>query len=234
MSTYIWCEDRASGFQFWSGIIEFINSDIIVESKMNNSAIRKAVESINDKNNEYYILIDNAIDNPDVIREVKRIKADISEKNNFHIVNIHSFEFSLLSFEFLENWIFAEVDQLKETRERDLRAKNIFVALMTNFADANQLMQFKKEFGYKETKNTEQISASLLNKLTKNTGFETDKKQLGVCFLNNCCDFSERQNDDICGLDNSRLSSNEKKKLIIEHSVIYNAFKEAGLYDNGI
>ena len=34
---------------------------------------------------------------------------------------------------------------------------------------------------------------------------------------------------DICGLDDNRLTLTEKMEQIIEHSVLQNAFKEAGI-----
>lgn len=45
--------------------MKLVNDDIKVESKGNNSNLRKAVSKIND--NTYYILIDNVVDNPDVM-----------------------------------------------------------------------------------------------------------------------------------------------------------------------
>ena len=61
-----------------------------------------------------------------------------------------------------------------------------------------------------EKYNSEKISAKLLNMITRNTGFETDKSKVGPCFITECCEWENRQADDICGLDNKRLSISEK------------------------
>lgn len=234
MSTYIWCEDSASGFAFWRFIFETDGSDVRVESKGNNSRLRRAVSELTDRENEYYILVDNAVDNPDVLRELKRIKKDISGHSNMHILNIHSFEFTLLSFERLEEWVFAENDPFREKRAQLLRAREIFTDLILNGSTGSDLAEFKACFAYPDSRNTEQISARLLFEITRNTGFETDKGRLGECFVKSCCELAERQEDDICGLDGKRLSADEKRRQLTDGSVLKTALTEAGFYDNGI
>ena len=78
-------------------------------------------------------------------------------------------------------------------------------------------------------KNQEQLAADILFDITRNTGFETDISHVGQCFITNCCEWTDRRADDICGLDNDRLSIDEKMNQIFEHSVLQNAFKEAGI-----
>lgn len=232
MSTYVWCEDSGSGFIFWREVFHYIDPQIIVESKGSNSRLRKTVSALQDNDDRYYILMDTAVDNPDVLREVKRIKADISGKTNVRTVDIHSFEFALLSFSSLEDWIFAENDPLKDQRADLLEAREIFLRLITEGGTAEELARFKAVFDYPQKKNSEQIAARLLYGITRNTGFETDKGKIGDCFINHCCAFPNRGEDDICGLDNRRLSDAEKKKQLIECSVIHHALKEVDLYDN--
>ena len=113
MSQYAWCEDSKSGLEFWKAIFKVINPEIIVETKNNNTNLRKSVDKISDDGNEYYILMDNAIDNPDVLREVKKLKECIAAKHNVYLIKIHSFEFSLLSFKFLKSKILALPKQIK-------------------------------------------------------------------------------------------------------------------------
>ena len=98
MSKYLWCEDRGSGYQFWCNICGYLYPDITVESKINNSRLRIAVDQIRDDGNEYYILIDAAADNPDVLRENQAMRKNAAGKANVHLILIHSFEFVLLSF----------------------------------------------------------------------------------------------------------------------------------------
>ena len=229
MTTYVWCEDSGSGYQFWKAFFGELYPDFSVDTKKSNSGLRRAVGSINDDTDVYYIIMDNAVDNPDVLREVKRLKADVSDKDNIRLINIHSFEFSLLSFEHLENWVFAEDDELRKKRSDLLDARNKFVQLITSGGNAEELKSFKSLFDFGEKANSENISAKLLNQITRNTGFETDKSKIGICFVNSCCDWNERQEDDICGLDDTRLTLNDKMRQIREHSALQAAFKGAGL-----
>ena len=229
MSSFIWCEDSASGYQFWKTLFGTLFPDHIVESKKTNSGLRKAVNGISDTENTYYIIMDNAIDNPNVLREMKRLRADTEGKANVRLIKLHSFEFALISFEYLENWIFADDDELKVDRHDLLDARKRFVQLIYNGGNAEELKAFKTNFNFEENLNTENIAAKLLFRLTRNTGFETDKSKIGICFINSCCEWDERQNDDICGLDSTRLTLHEKMTQITEHSALNTAFKEAGL-----
>ena len=180
--------------------------------------------------NEYYIVMDTAMDNPDVLREARRLAADIAGKSNIHVIKLHSFEFALLSFELLEQWVFAETDALKEQRRELLNARALFLeANSASAVDAITLAAFKAAFDGDCSKNSEQIAASLLYAITRNTGFETDKSKLGECFVNSCCEWSGRQSDDICGLYDHRIAANEKAKLLVDRSALKAAFEGVGL-----
>ena len=229
MKYYVWCEDQGSGYQFWKALFSSLYPDHIVETKNNNSKLNKAAEQIKNDGNIYYILIDDAVDNPDVMRETKRLYRTISGKNNVRMISIHSFEFSLLSFEMLENWVFAENDDLKDKRRDMLEARRSYIKLITGSETAAELNDFKNKYNFSDKKNTEMIAAKILYEITRNTGFETDKSKIGQCFINNCCEWADRQADDICGLDINRLTLTEKMEQILEHSVLHDAFKEAGL-----
>ena len=50
----------------------------------------------------HFIIIDSAMDNPVVVREVLKLKKDVAKKKNVFIVEIVSFEYVLLSFKYLE------------------------------------------------------------------------------------------------------------------------------------
>ena len=75
----------------------------------------------------------------------------------------------------------------------------------------------------------EQLSAKLLFDLTRNTGFEVSKGVLGECWIKSCCEWDQRQEDDICGLDNSKLSVLEKMKRIYAGSSLKTQFPKVGL-----
>lgn len=229
MANYVWCEDSKSGYQFWKALFKEIRPDFIIETQINNSRLAKNAGKITDDGNTYYILIDTAVDNADVLRELLRLKKNASGKNNVRLIEVHSFEFSLLSFEHLENWVFSEDDELRDKRSDYIAAKNSFVKLVNNGGDFVELNEFKSAFDFGDKYNTEKIAAKLLFEITRNTGFETDKSKVGDCFVNSCCIWNDRQTDDSCGLDKNRLTVAEKMKLILNHSVLNAAFKEANL-----
>ena len=230
MSKYVWCEDSGSGLTFWTALFQTLYPDIIVQSKQNNTRLRKAVSEISEKSvDQFYVLIDNAVDNPDVLREVKKL-SDISQtKENVQIIRVHSFEFVLLSFTDLDNWIFADQDELKEKRQKLLEWKDLFVRAFTETVNADFLNEVREVLQYYGCSNSEQFSAKLLYEITRNTGFETNKGKLGECFINDCCEWLSRQDDDICGLDDQRLTTATKMKSIYEKSVLKNALTKAGL-----
>ena len=229
MAIYVWCEDSKSGFQFWKALFKEIHPDFITETQRNNSRLSKNAGKITDDGNTYYIIIDTAVDNADVLREMARLNRNIAGKNNIKLIKVHSFEFTLLSFEYLENWVFSEDDELKERRSNYIAAKNSFIKLVNTGDNADELNKFRSVYDFSDKYNTEKIAAKLLYEITRNTGFETDKSKIGECFINSCCEWSDREDDDACGLDNSRLNANEKMKEITYHSILNAAFKEANL-----
>ena len=229
MSTYVWCEDSGSGYAFWNTVFKIMYPEFIVETKNSNTRLNKAIRQISDDNNLYYVIVDTVLDNQDVLRELERLKRSIIGKNNIKEIKIHSFEFSLLSFEFLEKWVFAENDDLKEQRKDKLEAREKLVKLISDGGTADELSLFKSVYQYQSKMNTEKIVAKLLTEITRNTGFETNKKQVGFCFINSCCEWDDRQENDLCGLDDKRLSVSEKIEQMVNHSILQAAFQEVGL-----
>ena len=229
MSTYVWCEDSGSGYAFWNTVFKIMYPEFIVETKNSNTRLNKAIRQISDDNNLYYVIVDTVLDNQDVLRELERLKRSIIGKNNIKVIKIHSFEFSLLSFEFLEKWVFAENDDLKEQRKDKLEAREKLVKLISDGGTADELSLFKSMYQYQSKLNTEKIAAKLLTEITRNTGFETNKKQVGFCFVNSCCEWDDRQENDLCGLDDKRLSVSEKIEQMVNHSILQAAFQEVGL-----
>lgn len=52
---------------------------------------------------------------------------------------------------------------------------------------------------------------------------------LGECWRQNCCEWADRQEDDICGLDQTKLSLNEKMKYIYLGTSLHREFENIGL-----
>ena len=61
--------------------------EIIVESKQNNSELVKAVRRLEDSENKYIIVLDNAFDNLQAIMEQKRLHEFAAEKENVILLN---------------------------------------------------------------------------------------------------------------------------------------------------
>ena len=234
MSRFVLCEDSRAGYVFWKTLFRTLYPDIILDSKRNNSELRKSVENLDSISDQYFIIMDLALDNPDVLREYKRLTKIISAKDNIKLIKLHSFEFALLSFENLENWVFAEEDELRDKRKDLLEARNLFIKIVNEGGSNDDLKKLQTLLDVKGLKNNEKTASKILFELTRNTGFETDKSKIGPCFITDCCNWNDRQDDDICGLDLSRPDLKDKMEKIVKQSALYSAFMEVDLYDNGI
>lgn len=95
-----------------------------------------------------------------------------------------------------------------------------------NYKGIKEILKYDKHI---EEHNIEQLAARLLFDLTRNTGFEVSKGKLGECWVQSCCEWTERRKDDICGLDNSRLSVYDKMKSIYERTSLKEQFRASGL-----
>lgn len=74
--TYLWIEDRIgkASYKFWITFMHEICPEVIVESKMNNRELVKAVKGLTDKENKYIIVLDNSFDNVQIYMEQKIMK----------------------------------------------------------------------------------------------------------------------------------------------------------------
>lgn len=91
---FLWIEDRKgkSGYRFWETLMENLFPNVIVESKRNNSELIKAVRAIEDAENRYIIVFDNAFDNFQVYQEQRKLKQYAAQKENVLLMNIVCFE----------------------------------------------------------------------------------------------------------------------------------------------
>lgn len=106
---YLWTEDREekSGYRFWKMIAGMLFGDrITVESKRNNSELVKAVEKIRPDGNQYLIAFDHAYDNTNIGQLADRLKEKIKSSSNICLLEMYSFEYILLSFQHLTDWVF--------------------------------------------------------------------------------------------------------------------------------
>ena len=230
--TYLWVEDRTakSGFIFWKTLMEQLFPEVIVESKKNNSELVKAVRNLSDSENRYIIVFDNAFDNIQVIREQQLLRNSIRRKNNVHELRIICFEYILLEFKKLLNWIYAPADEFISKRILAITAREKLITAVQNpSTDYKKLKEIKEYYSRVDTINLEQLSAKLLFDLTRNTGFEISKGFIGKCWISSCCEWAERQDDDICGLDESRLSLIKKMQAILQNTSLEAEFRKIGM-----
>jgi hypothetical protein len=230
--TYLWIEDRKgkSGYIFWKTFMKQLYPEVLVESKKNNSELVKAVKGLEDTENRYIIVFDNSFDNPQVAMEQKTLRQYADKKDNVLMMDIICFEYLLLEFKNLISWIYAPDDEFLTKRIKAITAREKLVSMIEadelNYKDIKEIIDYNNSV---DRYNIEQLSARILFDLTRNTGFEVSKGSIGECWINSCCEWQNRMEDDICGLDNRRLSVNEKMKQIYKGTCLVTQLQNVGL-----
>lgn len=230
--TYLWLEDRKgkSSYIFWQTFMEQLSPEIAVESKKNNSELVKAVKALEDTENRYIIVFDNSFDNLQVAMEQKLLRQSADRKDNVLLMDIICFEYLLLEFKDLIAWIYAPDDEFLEKRIKAITAREKLVNTIENdefnYKDIREILEYNEHI---DNYNVEQLSAKILFDLTRNTGFEVSKGSIGECWIKSCCGWKTRMDDDVCGLDNSRLQLSDKMKHIYEGTSLVTQFQNIGL-----
>ena len=230
--TYLWIEDRKgkASYIFWETFMHEICPDVIVESKMNNRELVKAVKGLSDKDNRYIIAFDNSFDNVQIYMEQKMLKQAADARKNVFLLDLICFEYTLLEFDKLIDWIYAPEDEFKEKRAGAIIAREKLVQMIQsgelNYKAIQEVLDYDNKV---EDHNIEQLSAKLLFDLTRNTGFEVSKGLIGDCWTQGCCEWTTRQEDDICGLDTARLSLTAKMRSIYSGTSLCSEFSNIGL-----
>ena len=232
MKTYLWIEDRKnkSGYIFWQTILGQLCPEIVLESKQNNSDLVKAVKALEDTENRYIVVFDNSFDNLQVAMEQKMLRKYAGDKENVILMDIICFEYILLEFKELIEWIYAPDDEFLVKRKKAITAREKLVKTIQNgeinYKDIREIIEYNENV---DNYNVEQLSARILFDLTRNTGFEVSKGSVGECWIKSCCEWEERMPDDICGLDVSRLPVKEKMKRICKGTSLLKQFQNMGL-----
>lgn len=232
MKTYLWIEDRKnkSGYIFWQTLLGQLCPEIVLESKQNNSELVKAVKDLEDTENRYIVVFDNSFDNLQVAMEQKMLRKYAGDKENVILMDIICFEYILLEFKELIEWIYAPDDEFLVKREKAITAREKLVKTIQsgeiNYKDIREIIEYNENV---DNYNVEQLSARILFDLTRNTGFEVSKGSVGECWIKSCCEWEERMPDDICGLDVSRLPVKEKMKRICKGTSLLKQFQNMGL-----
>ena len=146
------------------------------------------------------------------------------------MLDIICFEYILLEFDRLLEWIYAPDDEFLIKRSRVIRAREKLVESFQSgemdYKGIREIVEYDYNLGHH---NVEQLSTRILFDLTRNTGFEVSKGVIGECWIMSCCDWSEREEDDICGLDGDRLSLYEKMKCIYHGTSLCRKLSDIGL-----
>lgn len=232
MKTFLWIEDRKdkSGYIFWKCMMQQLYPEIVVESKKNNSELVKGVQKLSDCKNKYIIVFDNSFDNLQAIMEQRRLREFAAEKENVILMNIICFEYILLEFRKLIDWIYAPDDEFLTKRKSAILAREKLLHCISeggqNYTVIKEIVDYDEHI---TEHNIEKLVAKLLLDLTRNTGFEVTKASIGPCWLLPCCEWKLREENDVCGLDNERLSTYEKMKTIYENTCLWQQFQMAGM-----
>lgn len=127
--TYLWIEDREgkSSHMFWTTFMHEICPDVIVECKKNNMELVKAVRRLSDTENRYVIAFDNAFDNEQLYMEQKILREAAAIRDNVCLLNLICFEYTLLEFDKLIDWIYAPKDEFIEKRAGAIAARKKLV-----------------------------------------------------------------------------------------------------------
>lgn len=131
---------------------------------------------------------------------------------------------------FFIEWLYAPEDEFLEKRIRAIHAREKLVTSIQskewNYKEIKEILEYDTKI---ENYNIEQLAAKLLFDLTRNTGFEVSKKNIGACWITSCCDWLEKQENDVCGLDNNKMSLTNKMKMIYYGTSLYEQFFKIGL-----
>lgn len=232
METYLWIEDRKgkSSYIFWQTLMGQMFSGIEVESKKNNSELVKAVKMLEDTEDRYIVVFDNSFDNLQIVMEQKLLREYAKVKNNVLLMDIICFEYILLEFKDLIEWIYASDDEFLTKRKKAIAAREKLVNTIQkgelNYKDICEIVEYNENV---DNYNVEQLSAKILFDLTRNTGFEVFKGNIGECWIKSCCEWEKRMPDDICGLDADRLNLRAKMERILEGTSLLVQFQDIGL-----
>ncbi len=212
---------------FWNTFLKYLYPELVLESKKNSSGLIKAVKDLDNARNRYVIVFDNSFDNTQAVMERKLLKQYADNRENIVLMDIICFEYILLEFKSLIDWIYAPDDEFLKKRAKIISARERLIGAIENgdmnYKDVKEIVEYDEH-------NVEQLSAKLLFDLTRNTGFEVSKGRIGDCWIRSCCEWKNRMDNDICGLDYSgRLSVQAKMKSIYEGTCLKKQFQGAGL-----
>lgn len=119
--------------------------------------------------------------------ERKKLKQFVISKDNVYLVDFICFEYLLLEFEYLIDWIYAPEDEFRSKRKTAIEARNRLTKMIYDnnwyYKSAKEILSYDRKL---KEHNVEQLSAKLLFDLTRNTGFKVSKSSIGECWIESC------------------------------------------------
>jgi hypothetical protein len=141
------------------------------------------------------VLVESKKNNSELVKAVKGLE----DTENRYII---CFEYLLLEFKDLISWIYAPDDEFLTKRRKAITARDKLVSMIAtgelDYKDIKEIIDYNEAV---DSYNIEQLSAKTLFDLTRNTGFEVSKGSIGECWIKSCCEWQNRMEDDVCGLD---------------------------------
>lgn len=208
---HIWHEDstNSSTQQFWKFLQSnqinplLKNADIQGFSSNKNlrNHIKECIENHNiHKADTYYIFMDCVQDNEVAYRLYNNLLYLTNGYNNIKVMDLLCFEYLMLKFKYLENWI-KPIRTSNKNFEKMLELRNIFIDIVETNKDWTKnkyIVQFVMAYGKAKMMkgehldfkhiSEEYISTLMLSKLTSwyNADFCIVKTTLGNCWTCNC------------------------------------------------
>lgn len=241
---YLCTEDSGSGRKFWELICENLFNGIakvadipgVSNDGVGFGNLMQYILNIKDIDNVYIVILDNPVDTNDDEHIFTEFIESLNEKNmpNIKIMPFISFEWMFLSLDFFMDWVYEKDDYFYKLRKEFVKCRQDLVNLNANAELFRyrelESMQFLMQ-KHPKRKTFEKLCKALLLEITKNTGFEVRDgyDKLGQCWYINCCDYENKQDDDVCGLSSVYPSGRLKLYQILENSGLEDRLSDTGL-----
>ena len=222
---HILIENKTSGYDFWKFICDNLYTNVVVEKMSGVGNIVNKIRNLTDYNTPYVLVLDYAFDNINISDNIEIIVEEIEKRSlrNVTLLKIISFEWILLTFSLLEDWISLQYDCSKLQKELYVRYNLLHIIRYEdsyNYASKTVIKKYLKSLNLKHKYSIENLCSHLIKKITQNTDFIVDKKakvskgmeKLGHCWSCDCC-----VNFINCGLG---LNSSKKTLCIFENSCL--------------
>lgn len=232
---HIWHEDstNSSTQQFWQFLQSNQTSPLLknadIQGFSSNKNLRDGIKDHIKNHNinatdTYYVFMDCVQDNEVAFRLYKDLLYLTKRYNNIKVMDLLCFEYLMLKFRYLENWV-KPTGTSNKNFEKMLELRKTFIDIVENNKDWTKnkdIVQFIRAYGKAKMKKNEHldfnhvseeyISTLILSKLTSwyNDGFCIVKTTLGNCWTCNCLDCTKKYKSK-CRRNNNNVSIENKK-----------------------